>query len=80
MCFTVTNATKRFGAKLEDVFPKSFPCASHPPATFCKFHKQVLVLVTAFVHASIRHIISFGNEDCQVLSTKISTREMLRKC
>ena len=28
-----------FGAKLKDVFPKSFPCASHLPATFCLFHK-----------------------------------------
>lgn len=51
---------KTFGAKLEDVFPKCFPCASHPPATFCKFHKQVLVLVTAFVHASIKTYYSYG--------------------
>ena len=28
-----------FGAKLKDVFPKSFPCASHLPATFCLFYK-----------------------------------------
>ena len=57
---------KSFGAKLEDVFPGSFPCASHRPAAFCKFHKQVLVLVTAFVHASIRPIIALEFTDCQV--------------
>ena len=69
-----------FGAKLEDVFHNRFPCASHPPAAFCMFYGDVLVLVTAFIHASIRPIIAFEIKDCQVLSTKFSTRKMLKKC
>jgi len=37
-----------FGVQLQDVFPLIFPCASHQPATFCKFPWKLLILFTAF--------------------------------
>ena len=56
---TITCAGTRFhlrrsllanalGAKLQDVFITSFPCASHQPATFCRFPMQLLVLFIAY--------------------------------
>ena len=53
-----------FGAKLKDVFHNCFPCASHRPATFCLFHKSVLILIIAF-HASIAYIIATSKSNCQ---------------
>ena len=36
-------------AKLQDVFIKNFPRASHQPAALCAFHSLLLVLIIAFI-------------------------------
>ncbi len=47
-------------AKLQDVFIKNFPRASHQPAAFCPFHSLLLVLINAFAY-NLYESFSFVN-------------------